>query len=162
VLGLPVGGVPLLSLPAAVGLVLVGHALGVWARRRPPGPATGAALATLGVWCLVACVIAAQLIASVPALLTLPVALAATGLATVVLAVGHLAAGWAGGAPGLAAVGRVALPLVLTGTLAVAVLPAEALPQLPVLAALTAGGALVAVAVPLARVLDGWGRSLRA
>jgi hypothetical protein len=84
--------VPVASLPAAVALVLLGHTFGVWARRRPPGPATGAAFATVGLWCLVAMVVAAQVIVPVPALLTLPVALAGAGVGATVLGVGHLAA----------------------------------------------------------------------
>lgn len=161
-LGLPVGGVPLLSLPAAVALVLVGHGLGTWAHRRPPGPATGAAFATVGVWCLVATVASAQLATPVPLLLTLPVALACTGVAALVLAVGHLTTAWGEGAPGLTAVGRTALPVVALGAVAVALVPADALPALPVLAALTAGGAVAAGVVALARRLDRPGWTLRA
>jgi hypothetical protein len=153
--GLPVAGVPLLSLPAAVALVLVGHALGVWAHRRPPGPATGAALGTVGLWCLVATLAVGQIVAPVPVLLVLPVSLAATGLGAVLLATGHLAAVW-GGAPGLGAVGRTALPLVLTGTVTIALLPAATVPAVPPLAALTAGGAAAAAVVALARRLDRW------
>lgn len=155
-LGLPTGGVPLVSLPAAVALVLIGHALGVWAHRRPPGPATGAALGTVGVWCLVATVVTAQIVAPVPVLLDLPVAAASTGLAGLVLAAGHLATTWGGGAPGLAATGPVALPLVVTGTVAVALVPTSALPELPTLAALTAGGAVAAAALAVGRALDRW------
>ncbi|WP_052664728.1 heparan-alpha-glucosaminide N-acetyltransferase domain-containing protein [Nitriliruptor alkaliphilus] len=155
-LGLPSGGVPLVSLPAAVALVLIGHALGVWAHRRPPGPATGAALGTVGVWAMVATVVTAQVVAPVPALLALPAATAATGVASFVLAAGHLAATWGGGAPGLAATGRVALPLVATGTVAVALIARSALLDLPALAALTAGGAVAAAALAVGRRLDRW------
>lgn len=161
-LGLPAGGRPLASLPAAVALVLVGHALGTWAHRRPPGPATGAALATVGVWCLVATVVTGQVVAPVPVLLTLPVATGAAGLASLVLAAGHLAAVWGGGGPGPAAVGRAALPLVVTGTVSLALVPADAVPTLPTIAALTAGGAVAAASLGVARRLDRPGWTLRA
>jgi hypothetical protein len=160
-LGLPAGGVPLVSLPAAVALVLIGHALGVWARRRPPGPATAGALATVGAWSLVATIAAAQVSSPVPVLLSLPAALAGTGVAATVLAAGHLGAVTGDGAPSLEAVGRVALPLVLVGTVAVALVDADALPELPVVAALTAGGVVAAGAVGVARLLGRW-RPLRA
>lgn len=204
--GLPTGGVPIVSLPGAVALVLLGHAFGVWARRRPPGPATGAAVATVGLWCFVAMVGAAQVSAPVPAILSLSASLAAAGLGAIVLACGQLAAvlgeggdgagstagsragsragcragsgagsGGGGrsrsgagagsrsrrasgpmGAPGLAAVGRVALPLVVLGTVAVALVDVDVLPELPALSAVTAGGLLAAAAIPVARVLDRW------
>lgn len=160
-LGLPTGEVPVVSLPAAVALVLIGHGLGTWAHRRPPGPATGAAFATVGVWCLLATIVVGQVVAPVPRLLDLPVAAAATGLAALVLAAGHLAAAW-DGLPGLGAVGRVALPLVVAGTVALATIPVDALPTLPALAALTAGGAVAAAAVAIARLLDRPGWTLRA
>jgi hypothetical protein len=160
-LGLPSGGVPVVALPAAVALVLIGHALGTWAHRRPPGPATAAALGTVGFWCLLATIVVGQVVAPVPVLLDLPVATAATGVAALVLAAGHLAATW-GGLPGVGAVGRVALPLVLTGTVALALIPAGDLPTLPVSAALTAGGAVAAAAVAVARGLDRLRWTLRA
>lgn len=152
-LGLPTGGVPVVSLPAAVTLVLSGAAFGVWAQRRPPGPATAAALGTVGVWCLIATVITGQVIPPAPLLLDLPVAAAGVGLASLLLAVGHLVTVRGGGAA-LVAVGRTALPIVVVGTVALATFPTGAFPELPTVAALTAGGVLAWGAVAAARRLD--------
>jgi predicted acyltransferase len=149
--GLPEGGVPFVSLPGAVVLVLAGAAFGVWAHRRPPGPATGAALATVGVWCLAGTVVVGQVLGPTPPVLDLPVALAAVGLGALLLAAGHLVA-TAGAGEALAALGRTALPVVLVGTLAL--LATTSPPVLPPAAALTAGGVVAAGAIAIGRRLD--------
>lgn len=160
-LGLPGGGVPLLSLAPAVALVLAGAAFGIWAHRRPPGPATAAALGTVGAWCLIGTIIVGQLVPPVPVLLDLPVALTAAGCGALALAAGHLAAG-RGAAPGLASVGRTALPIVVTGTLVLAFVPTTAAPDLPTAAALTAGGVAAWGALVAGRRLDATRWVLRA
>ncbi len=160
-LGLPGGGVPLLSLAPAVALCLAGAAFGIWAHRRPPGPAppppsgpsAGGAWSARSSW--------ASVVPPVPVLLDLPVALAAVGCAALALAAGHLAAHW-GAAPGLAAVGRTALPIVVTGTFALAFVPPSVVPDLPTAAALTAGGVAAWAALLAGRHLDATRWVLRA
>lgn len=167
-LGLPATGVPLASLPAAIGLVLVGHGLGVWLHRRPAGPASGALLLTLAVWCAVIAVVAAQLRPPIPALLDLTVALAATTTALALTAVGHLVAVTAarrGDGPGtLVAVGRTAIVPVTIGAVAVGVVNTAAAPlaTLPVGSALTVGAVTAAATAAGCRALHAWRGPLRA
>jgi predicted acyltransferase len=159
--GLPEGGVPLVSLPGAVALVLAGAAFGVWAHRRPPGPATGAALATVGVWCLAGTVVLGQVLGPTPRVLDLPVALASVGLGALLLAAGHLVVA-AGAGEALGALGRTTLPVVLVGTLALALLTTTPLLALPPVAALTAGGVVAAGGVAVGRRLDATRWTVRA
>jgi hypothetical protein len=159
--GLPEGGVPLVSLPGAVALVLVGVAFGTWAHRRPPGPATAGALATVAIWCLAGTVVVGQVLGPTPPVLDLPVVLGGVTVGALLLAAGHLVAA-TGGGQALAALGRTALPVVLVGTLVVAVLPVERLPVLPAAAALTAGGVVAAGAIAAGRRLDATRWTLRA
>jgi predicted acyltransferase len=160
-LGLPTGGVPLASLPGAVALVLVGAALGTWAHRRPPGPATAGALSTVGLWCLAATVVVGQVLGPTPRVLDLPVVLGVVGVASLLLGGGHLLAAGGGGAS-LGALGRTALPVVWVGAAALALLPTTSLLALPVTAALTAGGVVAAGALAAGRRLDATGWRLRA
>jgi hypothetical protein len=158
-LGLPTDGVPAVSLAGAVGLVLVGHAGGTWIRRRPPGPASGVAVLTVGVWCAVGAVIVAQLRAPVPALLDLPVALGATALACLLVGLGHLAVQLTGGAPLLVAVGRTAIvPTTVGAGVLGAVTLGWALPltTLPALPAVTAGVVAAATVAAGCRRWEAW------
>jgi predicted acyltransferase len=151
--GLPEGGVPFVSLLPAAALVLAGAALGTWAHRRPPGPATGGALATVGVWCLAGTVVVGQVLGPTPRVLDLPVVLASVAAGALLLAAGHLVAA-AGAGQALGALGRTALPVVLVGTSALALLTTTSLPVLPAAAALTAGGVVAAGAVAAGVRLD--------
>ncbi|MTV24721.1 hypothetical protein FTX61_04700 [Nitriliruptoraceae bacterium ZYF776] len=155
-LGLPGTSVAALSMFAATGLVLVGHGLGRWMHRRPPGPASGGALLTVAGWATVGTVAAAQVIAPVPSLLTLPVAAGSLGLAALTLGVGHLAVAAQLPVGAVAATGRVALVPATAGAVLGALLPAAGV-ALPPVAAATAGG-LVAAAVGLLalHLLDRW------
>lgn len=146
-LGLPTGGVPLASLPAAVALVLLGVGTGAWMARRPEGPASAGALLTVALWSGLGVLLVGQLRAPVPALLDLPVALAAFAAACVLLAAGHLAVHLGAGTSVellTVAVGRTAIVWTVGGAALLGLTAAVPAPQLPVAAALTWGGIVAA------------------
>lgn len=153
-LGLPTGGVPLASLPAAVGMVLVGVGLGTWMARRPGGPASAGALLTVAIWAAGVTLVVGQFRAPVPALLDLTVAVAGIGAGCLVLAAGHLVAHLGEGTLLEAvsvAVGRTALPFVAVGAALLALVARVPSPGLPSLAAVTTGGLVATVVAVLAR-----------
>lgn len=146
-LGLPTGGVPLASLPAAVALVLLGVGTGAWMARRPEGPASAGALLTVALWSGVGVLLLGQFRAPVPALLDLPVALAAFAAACVLLAAGHLAVHLGAGSSVellTVAVGRTAIVWTVGGAVALGLAADVPWPELPVAAALTWGGIVAA------------------
>lgn len=153
--GAPTGGLPLASLPAAVGLVLVGVAIGTWMARRPAGPASAGALLTVAVWAAGATLALGQLRAPWPVLLDLPVAVAAVATACVTVALGHLVIHLG---PGTwlesvsVAVGRTAIVWVTGGAVLLAVVVrAVPSPGLPDAAAVTAGAVVAWLVATAAR-----------
>lgn len=150
-LGVARTGVPATSLPGVVAAVLAGVGLGVWVRRRPDGPASAGALATVAVWAAGVTLVVGQLRPPVPVLVDLPVVTAALTVTCVLLAVGHLVVRLpaAPAVDAVAAVGRTALVWTATGAAGLLLAAPHATLQLPAGAALTAGG-VVAVGVAAA------------